>query len=309
VRALAAYLDQHPAGRAKTDAGYDPIVPMQQGGTRTPLFCVHPGAGEVLVLLDLAKHFAGDRPFYALRARGFTHGETPFTSHHEMIGSYLRAIRGRQRHGPYALAGYSSGGIIAYAIARELLAAGEEVAFLGGFDFPPILKPLLTGLDFSVTVSVLSHFLGLLDQRQSRELPGQLRGLPVREQLSTVLGLAPRRRLAEMDLDLEKFTTWMTLADKLKKIRAEYEPTGTVPSISIFHGTTPPPLPVFDAVPAAAAERTWLARLHDWDQFSRRPVRYIPVPGEHHTLTAPPHVGTFQELFRREIDHCLGDGG
>jgi acyl-CoA synthetase (AMP-forming)/AMP-acid ligase II/thioesterase domain-containing protein len=309
VRALAAYLDDDPAGRIKTDDDYDPIVGLQQGGTKTPLFCVHPGAGEVLVLLDLAKHFAGDRPFHALRARGFTGGETPFTSHHEMIGCYTRAIQDRQPHGPYALAGYSSGGIIAFAIARELQSRGEQVAFLSGFDFPPILKPLLTGLDFSVTVSVLSHFLGLLDEGQSRTLPGKLRGLPVPQQLRTVLDLAPRRRLSELDLDLEKFTVWMTLADKLKKIRAEYEPNGMVQTMTIFHGTTPPPLPVFNDVPAPQAEQKWLDHLHEWDRFTARPARFIEVPGAHHTLTAPPHVGVFQALLRQEIDRCLGDRG
>lgn len=309
VRALAAYLDENPAGTVKTDAGYDPIVPMQQAGTKTPLFCVHPGAGEVLVLLDLARLFAGDRPFYALRARGFTSGETPFSHHVEMVAAYTRAIQDRQPHGPYALAGYSSGGLIAFAIAQELQSRGEQVAFLGGFDFPPILKPLLSGLDFPVTVSVLSHFLGLLDKEQSVELPGKLRELPREQQLQTVMDLAPRKRLAELDLDLEKFTVWMTLADKLKKIRAEYELSGTVPSMTVFHGTTPPPLPVFNDVPPEQAEQAWLDRLHDWDRFTAGGARYIRVPGEHHTLTAPPHVTVFQALLRQEIDRSLGEGG
>jgi thioesterase domain-containing protein len=307
VRALAAYLDDNAAGKTKTNDDYNPIVPMQPSGAKTPLFCIHPGAGEVLVLLDLAKYFAGDRPFYALRARGFTDGETAFTSHHEMISIYTGAIQDRQPHGPYALAGYSSGGIIAFAIARELQSRGEQVAFLGAFDIPPTLKPLLPGLDFSVTVSVLSHFLGLLDKEQSRELPGKLRGLPVREQLRSVIDLAPRKRLAELDLDLEKFTVWMTLADDLKKVRAGYETNGTVPSVTIFHGTTPPPLPIFHDVPAPEAEQIWLEYLHDWDKFTDQGARYVKVPGQHHTLIAPPHVGTFQALFRQEIARCLGD--
>ncbi|MFJ7904557.1 AMP-binding protein [Streptomyces sp. NPDC096198] len=307
-RALAARLEEDSAGGAKTDDDYDPLVPMQQTGTKTPLFCVHPGAGEVLVLLDLARHFTGDRPFYAIRARGFTDGETPFTSHHEMISAYTRAIREKQPHGPYALAGYSSGGIIAFAIARRLQSQGEEVAFLGGIDFPPVLRPLLSGLDFSVTVSVLSHFLGFLDKKQSEELPAEIRGLPLRQQIRTVMDLAPAGRLAELDMDLEKFTTWMTLADSLKKVRAQYEPEGTVPSITIFHGASPPPLPVFNDVADHRAEQAWIDHLRHWDTYSATPARYIQVPGEHHTLTAPPHVTAFQALFRREIDRNMQDG-
>ncbi|MFF3747784.1 AMP-binding protein [Streptomyces kronopolitis] len=307
-RALAARLDENSSARAKTNDDYAPLVPMQHTGTKTPLFCVHPGAGEVLVLLDLARHFAGDRPFYAIRARGFTDGETPFTSHEEMIAAYTRAIQEKQPHGPYALAGYSSGGIIAFAIARELQSRGEQVSFLGGIDFPPALKPLLAGLDFSVTVSVLSHFLGFLNKEQSRELPEQLRGLPLRQQVQQVLDLAPSKRVADLDMDLEKFTVWMTLADSLKKIRAEYEPEGAVPSLTIFHGATPPPLPVFNGLPDSQARQEWLDCLHHWDKYSTGPARYVEVPGEHHTLTAPPHVATFQALFRQEIDRNMGDG-
>lgn len=308
-RTLAARLEENSTAGVKTNDDYDPLVPMQHTGTKTPLFCVHPGAGEVLVLLDLAKHFAGDRPFYAIRARGFTDGETPFTSHQEMIATYTRAIQEKQPHGPYALAGYSSGGIIAFAIARELESRGEQVAFLGGIDFPPTLKPLLAGLDFSVTVSVLSHFLGFLSKEQSRELPEKLRGQPLRQQVQAVMDLAPGKRVAELDMDLEKFTVWMTLADSLKKIRAEYEPEGAVPRMTIFHGAAPPPLPVFNGLPEAQAEQEWLDHLHYWDKYSTLPARYVQVPGEHHTLTAPPHVAAFQAVFRQEIDRNMGDGG
>ncbi|WP_433859733.1 AMP-binding protein [Streptomyces kronopolitis] len=307
-RTLAARLEENSSAKVKTDDDYDPLVPMQHTGTKTPLFCVHPGAGEVLVLLDLARHFAGDRPFYAIRARGFTEGETPFSSHHEMIATYTRAIQEKQPHGPYALAGYSSGGIVAFAIARELQARGEQVAFLGCIDFPPALQPLLTGLDFSVTVSVLSHFLGFLSKEQSRELPGKLRGLPLRQQVQVVLDLAPGKRVADLDMDLEKFTVWMTLADSLKKIRAEYEPEGAVPAITVFHGAAPPPLPVFNGLPDSQAEQEWLDYLRYWDKYSTGPARYVQVPGEHHTLTAPPHVATFQAVFRQEIDRNMGDG-
>ncbi|GLZ30673.1 peptide synthase [Lentzea sp. NBRC 105346] len=298
VRSLA----ENIAGEVKA---YDPVVPMQTDGDRTPLFCVHPGAGEVLALLDLSRYFIGDRPFYALRARGFTPGETPFESHADMLATYTDAIRARQPHGPYALAGYSSGSIVAFAIAQELQRQGEQVAFLGCIDFPPILRPLLTGLDFPVTISVLALFLGLITPEQSRAFPARLRGLPFERQCAEVIGAASQRRLAELDMNLEKFTNWMTLAESLKEIRVEYELSGTVPAITVFHGAEPPPLPIFDGVGQAEGERVWLERLHDWDEFSDEPVRYVRVPGEHHTLTTRPHVVTLQSRMRQEIDRRL----
>ncbi|WP_246126429.1 non-ribosomal peptide synthetase [Embleya hyalina] len=300
VRALAERI----TGEARA---YDPVVPMRDDGDKAPLFCVHPGAGEVLALLDLSRYFTGDRPFHALRARGFNEGEAPFATHTDMLAAYTDAIQARQPHGPYALAGYSSGSIVAFAIAQELQSRGEQVAFLGSIDFPPLLRPLLTGLDFSVTISVLALFLGLITPEQSRTLPAKLRGRPAGEQLAEVIGSASERRLQELDMDLAKFTDWMTLAESLKAVRAEYDPSGTVPQIAVFHGAEPPPLPMFDDMPPVEARALWLELLHDWDRFSDRPVRYVQVPGEHHMLTTRPHVVTLQARLRREIDRCLGD--
>ena len=51
-----------------------------------------------------------------------------------MAAYYLEEMRKIQPHGPYLLGGYSFGGVAAYEIARNLRAAGEEVALLMLFD-------------------------------------------------------------------------------------------------------------------------------------------------------------------------------
>lgn len=52
----------------------------------------------------------------------------------DLARDYLEVIRRAQPHGPYRLAGMSFGGIVAYEAAQQLIAAGEEVEFLGLFD-------------------------------------------------------------------------------------------------------------------------------------------------------------------------------
>ena len=54
----------------------------------------------------------------------------------EMIADYLAALRELQPAGPYYLAGWSTGGIFAFALAEALERAGEEVALLALFDTP-----------------------------------------------------------------------------------------------------------------------------------------------------------------------------
>ncbi|KAH3196249.1 hypothetical protein KXV64_003520 [Aspergillus fumigatus] len=55
----------------------------------------------------------------------------------ELVGSYLKEIRTRQPTGPYHLAGWSAGGILAYRAAPILLARGEQVPCLVLLDAPP----------------------------------------------------------------------------------------------------------------------------------------------------------------------------
>lgn len=55
----------------------------------------------------------------------------------QVLHSYLAGIRSRQPHGPYHLGGWSAGGILAYALAAQLLEAGEAVASLTLIDSPP----------------------------------------------------------------------------------------------------------------------------------------------------------------------------
>ncbi|GAA2711363.1 MULTISPECIES: non-ribosomal peptide synthetase [Streptomyces] len=292
VRALAARLStpEQAAGQA-----YDPVVPLQTSGGGTPLFCVHPGVGEVLVFANLAQYFTGDRPFYALRARGFGEHEKPFATFEQMVDTYVDAIRARQPHGPYALAGYSFGAAVAFEIAKVLEAAGERVDFLGSFNLPPHIKYRMNELDFPETAANLALFLDLVDRRTARELPGTLRGLPREEQTRRILQLAPAERLAELDLDEERFGTWAELADALTDLGRGYEPGGRVRSMTVFC-----------AVPLRGTKQEWVEReLRRWDDFTTGPNRYLDIPGEHYTLMGPRHVAAFQSILRRELDRAL----
>ncbi|WP_217712100.1 non-ribosomal peptide synthetase [Kitasatospora sp. NA04385] len=293
VRSLASRLTQ-PRGLGET--AYDPVVPMQTGGDRTPLFCVHPGVGEVLVFVNLARYFVGERPFHALRARGFNEGEKPFRTFEEMVDSYVAAIRARQPHGPYALAGYSFGAAVAFEIAKQLERAGERVGFLGSFNLPPHIKYRMDELDFVETAVNLAFFLALVDKRQAGELPGQLRGLPQDEQIDRLLALAPPARIAELDLDRERFANWADLADRLTDLGRSYRPEGTVRAMTVFH-----------AEPLRGTRADWLEKeLRRWDDFTEEDTRYVAVPGEHYTLMGPQHVAAFQAILREELDRAMG---
>ena len=90
---------------------------------------------------------------------GSASGEPTFPSFDEMVGSYVEAIRARQPHGPYAVAGYSYGGAVAFEIAKLLEAEGERVDFVGNFNLPPHIKYRMEELDFVEGAVNLAFFL------------------------------------------------------------------------------------------------------------------------------------------------------
>lgn len=294
ARALAARI---ASGERLGVGVYDPVVPLQLTGAKTPLFCVHPGVGEILVFVNLAKYFVNERPFYALRARGFNEGEEYFTSFDEMVSAYVDAIRRRQPHGPYAVAGYSYGGAVAFEIAKVLESQGERVTFIGSFNLPPHIKYRMDELDAVEGAVNLAFFLSLIDKKQSEELPSPLRaGLPEQDPCSYLIDIAPPERLVELDLDLAKFKAWAVLAQSLLTLGRSYVPAGSVESMTIFY-----------AVPLRGTKENWLNNeLRRWDDFTRSRNRYIDVAGEHYTLMGPKHVATFQAVLRAELDRALG---
>jgi thioesterase domain-containing protein/acyl carrier protein len=122
------------------------LVPMHSGrsGDKTPFFLVAGMFGNVLNLQHLAHLLGNERRFYGLQALGLLGSRRPHESIPEMARDYLVELRRVQPSGPYLLGGFSGGGITAFEMARELVAAGEEVALLALLDTslprPPILS-------------------------------------------------------------------------------------------------------------------------------------------------------------------------
>ncbi|MFF3720894.1 amino acid adenylation domain-containing protein [Streptomyces erythrochromogenes] len=142
VAALGRHLARRPdpAGPAGTGAdsahsALDVLLPLRAGGTRAPLFCVHPAAGISWVYSGLLRHLHPDRPVHGLQARGLRGGSPSSVT--EIAEDYVRQIRAVQPDGPYHLLGWSFGAVVAQAMAVALQTAGQEVALLALLDGLP----------------------------------------------------------------------------------------------------------------------------------------------------------------------------
>ncbi len=113
---------------------WDSLVPIKPKGNKMPLYMVHGAGLNVLLFNTLAMGMSPDQPVYGLQAKGLNGIDEPLTRIEDIAAHYISAIMAQNPTGPYALAGYSFGGIIAFEMARQLEAIGKEVKMLAMFD-------------------------------------------------------------------------------------------------------------------------------------------------------------------------------
>ncbi|NIE78483.1 alpha/beta fold hydrolase, partial [Pantoea sp. Ap-967] len=108
------------------------VVTVRATGSQTPLFLVHEFTGLDFYFPVLGQHLPGDFPVYGLP--GIPCGQAqPHTL--ECLARYqVEQLRKVQPHGPYRLAGWSFGGVLAFEMANQLLGVDQEVEFLGLID-------------------------------------------------------------------------------------------------------------------------------------------------------------------------------
>lgn len=121
------------------DPSSSAVVPLRTGGDRPPLFCIC----GVALYNQLARQLDTDQPVYAIflemelqamEAEQRGEDAVDFLSVEEIAMAYVEAIRSVQPTGPYYLCGVSFGGTIAFEIAQQLCAAGEEIGLVALFD-------------------------------------------------------------------------------------------------------------------------------------------------------------------------------
>ena len=258
------------------------LVPLRREGEADPLFLVHPFYGGVEVFAPLVQHLAPGRPVYAFRARGVAPDETPHGSMDEFTDAYLAAMQTVQGEGPYTIAGYSAGGVIAYELARKLEAIGQRVqlVLLDTWTFEA-MRELSTTMAFqpgegsALLLTAYAHGCDVplptevIDADEAGRLVDaalQSGGLPL-----TRDDIARRARVS-----VAVIAALLSVGDGSDPIAA--------PILAIHSsGTTDddPLLPVSDSAAARSIR---------WAQHTTGSVSTRPVPGDHFSMMAEPNV-------------------
>jgi thioesterase domain-containing protein/acyl carrier protein len=245
-------------------------------GPRRPLFWIH-GWAELLSMRD---HFDADQPVVQIQdpvARRWQVSPPLELS----ARRYVEKLRHIQREGPYQLIGYSFGGVIAYEMARQLLASGEGVSFLGLLDTPA------PGYVFPPSVRLRMHTanaaqLGrMLAQLRARSWPS--RGTYIRHAVPAITR--------------HRWLRWL-----LKKLPDDWPvptPPGSIARVQYHPIGYPGPIVLFWAAEGWAGRN----RTPDlgWARLADGGLSVRAVPGSHRTMAYGPNAC----ILARHVTECL----
>jgi acetoacetyl-CoA synthetase len=122
-----------------------PLVMLKSGVEGPSLFIASGLGGGPAEFFQLVDFIHTPHGIYCLQPKGIEGFDSPCERIEEMADFYLQAILRFQPRGPYFLAGYSLGGLVALEIARTLTAKGHRVGLVTMIDSYPDIKFLATG--------------------------------------------------------------------------------------------------------------------------------------------------------------------
>jgi amino acid adenylation domain-containing protein len=103
------------------------LIAIQSGGSQPPLFLI----SQSLIFRQVARHLGSDQPVYTIQMRDEDIAHCgPHPTFESIAAFYSGIIRQARPQGPYRLGGWCASGWLAFEVAQQLQASGEEVELL-----------------------------------------------------------------------------------------------------------------------------------------------------------------------------------
>jgi thioesterase domain-containing protein len=278
-------------GQDESEFSADPvIVPIREAGNRPPVFFTHGVQGGLIWLKHVAPLLDPDLRAYGLQAVGLQSEAEPDRSIEAMATRYVEAMRRVQPAGPYYLAGFCFGGVLAYEVARQLEELGERTGLLAVIDgFPPRVfhrkRALVDPLRVQAVRQSAPHWV------RGYEAFG---GLRLRERLQERLGTGSA---AEGDGPLTPATNG-NFAEPLDPATATSRRHQQLTQINEQAGDTYMPRPYGGEVTLLRAELLGVRQalfghvdpMRGWGSLAAGGVNVRTVEGSHVGMLSPPFV-------------------
>ena len=273
------------------------LVPIRPAGTKKPLHLVHGMGLNVLLYTTVVNHLDPDQPVYGVQAKGLNGVEEPLETMEEIASHYISEIMTVDPDGPYALAGFSLGGRVAFEMAQQLVKMGKKVRFLGILDasadaswyrlpFPERQLAMLRHFSAYVTWNIVSFFSEpnetklLVIKRKWRGLKKKITGLDFKVSREELVSQGGKNELPRY---LRKVHRVNRKADRSYIIKPY---NGTIHLFKAKKQTFYIPDPVN----------------YGWDKVAAGGVIIHEIPGEHSNTFAPPNDKYFAQILQNSLN-------
>ncbi|MBD9526343.1 type I polyketide synthase [Paracoccus sp. PAR01] len=270
------------------------VVDMGGRGAGTPFFMVAGMFGNVMNLRQLAQRLGVDRRFYGLQARGLLGDDKPHETFADAARDYIAELREVQPEGPYLIGGFSGGGLTAYEMARQLRAAGEEVAMLVMLDTPLPLREAVSRKDRL-----------MIRWRELAEGGPGFAAKWLRDRVAYEFIRRSKARAVEAEASTDSGDTFHDLA-----IEAAFLNALPGMELSVWDGPVAmlrPPLDLRWKVTGGRwinSGRDYVVADNGWSDWMPK-LQVIEVPGDHDSMVLEPNVRRMTSILReilREAD-------
>ncbi len=292
------------ARRLAATGSDSPLVELQPEGRGPGVFWFHPIGGDVLCYLELVQRLGRERPMYGFKAFGLDGEGEPGTSIEGIAALYEPLLREKQPDGPYLLAGWSFGGLVAYELARRLEAAGEEIALLALIDsWPPAAaRPIAetSSQEIDDDVAVLSWFLRDLLMRGLTDLglsPDELRQLEPQRRFDAVVERAIRSELVPARGGAERLRRLYRVFQAHVGAVSSFRPRPSGSELVLFKASEGPRGRVGQQ-PVDGGEI--------WQELLGRPIESHEIPGDHYSILTTPRVDSLADHLKRCLARIEG---
>ncbi|WP_277758203.1 non-ribosomal peptide synthase/polyketide synthase [Pseudomonas sp. A34-9] len=277
------------------------LVVVRAGDIGTPLFLVHEFSGRDVYFPTLAQHIGGEFAIYGLP--GVPLGQPQLRTIECMATRMAGIIRTVQPQGPYRLAGWSFGGVLAHEVAQQLLGQDQPVDFIGMLDSyaPNSLaqdKAMWSGKD--------------LDKRQ---LLGHCRG---RSLMLGAEGAAALAAVQALEAEIERLD-FHALFQRCQDQQLTDPELATVSAADAWHyfdreAAHRLALAHYRVSPASQTIHLFRAQAlmdgqsvpsptRGWEErFDSRLLQCIDIPGDHRSMMKTPHIQALGQAITQALE-------
>ncbi|WDE09183.1 amino acid adenylation domain-containing protein [Thalassomonas viridans] len=259
------------------------VLPLNKSVTDIHLFCAPPVSGTSIVYQALAKELEGTVNFQGLQLPDL-YTDICTTSIEGLAALYCALIKRVQPEGPYHIMGWSSGGTVAYEIAAQLKASGEQIAFLGILDQP------YRDLGENAGQHEDNPYLkieGLYGERLSIDWHS-LRSLDSDEAISFIVQQVNEQGLKPDDADDLMLRRHFTALVNFPRVMDKYQPGSAALDIELFKTAS------------GDGGREPDKRLR-WGEATSGEIRVTSALGEHINMVYEPFAGDLAEKIKLRL--------